>query len=150
MKDSFCIKGKVKIEVFNSNGELKEEQSFDNLVTTAGKNFIARKLVDQVDSERIFSIGIGSGSTAANVADTELETELANVENSYNIYDELAANKTVHLTRFGQGVGTGTISEVGLFTNADPKVLVCRAIVGTPIVKDADEIINISWELTVG
>lgn len=148
MKESLSIKGKVKIEIFNSLGELLEERSFNNLVTTAGKSFIARKLVDQVDEERIFSIGIGSGSTAANIADTELETELANVENSYNIYDELTENTTIHLAKFGQGIGTGTINEVGLFTSSN--VLVCRAIVGTPIVKASDQIINISWELTVG
>jgi len=150
MKDSFNIKGRVKIEVFNSDGVKQEERIFDNLVTTAGKNFIARKLVDQVDSEQIFSVGIGSGSTAANVADTELETELANVENAYNLYDEDSGNKTLHLARFNAGVGTGTIREVGLFTNADPQTLICRALVGTPIVKEADQLINISWELTVG
>lgn len=147
MSDSLKIIGTVTLQLFDKDGNLKQEGVVNNLVTTAGKNLLARKVIS--DSEAISSIGIGSGTTTPTVADTALTTQLANVELLYQIVDIVDTNAVVFLTTFEENVGTGTINEVGLFSDSSPQKLVCHALVSPAFEKEVTDYVNVSWKLTL-
>jgi hypothetical protein len=147
MSDSLKITGTVTLKLFDKDGNLKQEGVVNNLVTTAGKNLIARKVIS--DSEVISSIGIGSGVTTPTVTDTALTTELANIELLYQMVDAVETNSIVFVTTFEENVGTGTINEVGLFSDSSPQKLVCHALVSPAFVKESTDYVNVSWKLTL-
>jgi hypothetical protein len=147
MSDSLKITGTVTLKLFDKDGNLKQEGVVNNLVTTAGKNLLARKVIS--DSEVISSIGIGSGLTAPAINDTTLTTQLANVALLYQMVDTVETNAIVFLTTFEENVGTGTINEVGLFSDSSPQKLVCHALVSPAFVKENTDYVNVSWKLTL-
>lgn len=146
--EKLSVKGIVELELVSANGEVKQKQIVNNLVTTAGKNFIVRKIID--DSENIASIGIGSGNTAASLSDTQLESELASEDVRFQFIDTENTNILVNISTFAESVGTGTVREVGLFSDSSPKTLLCRTVVSTPFEKSATDYLNVSWKIKIG
>ena len=51
--------------------------------------------------------------------------------------------------RFGAGVGSGTIREVGMGGNTSGTELVCRQLLGTPITKVATQSLDVIWRWTI-
>lgn len=148
IEEEIKVTGVVDIELYSANGELKHQETINNLVTTAGKNFIVRKIIN--DAEDIGSIGIGSGTTPATLTDVELESELANVAVRFQFIDTIETNILFNVSTFEENVGTGTIREVGLFSDSSPQKLLCRTVVSTPFVKDATDYLNVSWKIKIG
>lgn len=115
-----------------------------HLVTTAGKQFLASAFNNVVEPEVMKYHGFGTGTTAANIADTALETELttqyavnstrptgtqANTGATYTTVGTLAPDANVAITEWGllsqAATGGGTLfdrqvfSAVNLSANAD-------------------------------
>lgn len=147
MSDSLKITGTVTLQLFDKDGNLKQKGVVNNLVTTAGKNLLARKIIS--DPESISSIGIGEGVTTPTITDTELTDQLANVGLLNQIVDTINTNEIVFVTTFEENVGTGTINEVGLFSDSSPQTLVCHALVSPAFVKESTDYVNVSWKLTL-
>jgi hypothetical protein len=103
---------------------------------------------------------LGSGTTIPNNTDTALAAFLASSNvatpgfdaNSSSYADRIEVFRSV---RFGAGVGTGTITELGMSNSATTGNLFCRALikdsVGSPIsvVKGPNDIIDIEYRLTM-
>ena len=148
MIEEIEITGIVDITLYSFDGKVKHQETINNLVTTAGKNFIVRKIIS--DSEEISSIGIGSGTTVATLSDSDLESVLANEPVRFQFIDTVETNILFNVTTFEENVGTGTINEVGLFSDSSPQNLLCRTVVTTPFVKDATDYLNVSWKIKIG
>jgi hypothetical protein len=148
MKENLQIAGIVDLELVSKDGLVKYKNTINNLTTIAGKNLAVRRLLG--DQETISSIGIGSGTTAAADTDTSLESSLANEDIRFQFIDSINNNILVNSTTFAENVGTGTINEVGLFSNSSPQKLLCRAIVNTPFEKAATDYLNVSWKIKIG
>lgn len=146
--DELKVTGIVDVVLYSADGKVKHQESVKNLVTTAGKNFIVRKIVN--DSENISSVGIGSGTTSATLLDTELESTLANEPVRFQSVDTIDTNVLINITTFEENVGNGTINEIGLFSNSTPQKLLCRTVVTTPFVKGATDYLNVSWKIKIG
>lgn len=140
------IEGTVELSLFDTDKNLIKTVQVNNLVTTLGKNFIVRKINN--DSEDIDSISIGSGTTAPTLSDTDVETELANNAVLFQSVDTVNTNEILFTTTFAENVGTGTINEVGLFT--DSNTLVCRTVLSTPFEKSASEYLTVTWKIKIG
>lgn len=140
------IEGTVELSLFDTDKNLIKTVQVNNLVTTLGKNFIVRKINN--DSEDIDSISIGSGTTAPTLSDTDVETELANNAVLFQSVDTVNTNEILFTTTFVENVGTGTINEVGLFT--DSNTLVCRTVLSTPFEKSASEYLTVTWKIKIG
>ena len=70
------IPGNVCIEVFEElTGKVLQREVVHNIVTTAGLEELARRLVLIVPLQRDM-LGVGEGTTAPAITDTGLETEL--------------------------------------------------------------------------
>lgn len=146
MKEHLDVTGTVKLRLHDKEGNLIMSMSTNNLVTTAGKNFIVRKINN--DAEDIDSISIGSGTTAPTLTDSDVETELANNSVLFQSVDTVNTNEILFTTTFEENVGTGTINEVGLFT--DSNTLVCRTVLSSPFEKSASEYLTVTWKIKIG
>jgi hypothetical protein len=148
MNELLNVQGIVEVVLRNQKGNILHQDTFKNLVTTAGKNFIVRKVAN--DTEEVHSISIGFGETAATLIDTELENVLANENILFSGVDTVETNVIIFTTLFAEDVGTGIIKEVGLFTDASPQKLLCRAVLSTPFEKLATDYLTVSWKIKIG
>lgn len=149
IKEKISVKGIVDLLLYDGKThELKHSETVNNLVTTAGKNFIVRKILS--DAETVKSITIGSGTTAATVDDTSIESELANIDVRFEFIDNADINVVHFVTTFAENIGTGNITEIGLLSNSNPQKLLCRTVVTTPFQKAATDYLVVSWKLQIG
>jgi len=72
------LKGHLEIVLFGNDGIEKDRRSVDNLVTTAGKVFIASRM-DGTSSGAMSHMAVGTSTTAAAVGQTTLVSESARV-----------------------------------------------------------------------
>jgi hypothetical protein len=139
------IRGDVEIRLYSADDELLHEQEVRNLVTDAGKALLTRKLIG--DTEAIQSIGIGSGSTPATGSDTELESEVAEVDVRFQSTENNIAS---FIATFEENVPSSdtTVREVGLFSDQD--LLICRTVLDSSFVKATTDYLVINWKLQIG
>lgn len=86
------------------------------MITTVGLNHIADQLAAIVEAV-MSHMAIGTGTTPENAADTTLGTEVARVALDSKV-SSVGPPKVTYIATFGAGVGTGAITEVGVFNDA--------------------------------
>lgn len=146
--DTIKLVGKVKLDLLDSNGSLKQTFTKDNLVVATGKSYIASRMISN-NTPLVSHMAIGTANVAPSSNNVLLLGEIGRaVINSFNISD----NTVTFSSQFGAGVGTGTISEAGIFnsqnTTANTGTMLCR-VNFNDINKGASDIIVISWNVTV-
>jgi hypothetical protein len=140
------VKGRIKFDLFDSTGKLKDSREINNVVVTVGKNFLAAWLAAASQAGYFMQyIGLGTGTNAANSADTALQTELATrvagtLSSSTNVWQNQAT--------FGAGVNTGAITEAGIFSASAAGTLLARQVFGV-INKAAGDSLQITWQITL-
>lgn len=141
--DGLKITGALEVTVFGADGAVKESRSIKNLVVTAGKNFIAARMVGTPTA--MSHMAVGAGTTAADVADTTLGSELGRVA----LASSASSGAVVtHTATFGAGTGTGAVTEAGIFNASSGGTMQCRSVF--PVVnKGADDGMSITWTVTV-
>lgn len=145
MKDKTRVLGRVRFVLRDEKtGEVKRDFTTDNLITTVGLTFIASRM-DGVTSTAMGWMAVGTGTTAANVADTTVETETARV-----VLDSStpSTNTVVYVATFPAGTGTGALTEAGVLNAASAGDLLCHTIY-TVINKAAGDSLTITWTVTV-
>lgn len=146
MEDTLKITGKIKFELRNENGDVKEVREINNTVVTAGKNFLAAWLAAASQAGKFMEyISLGTGTNAASSADTTLQTELATrvagtLTSSTNVWQNIAV--------FGAGVNTGAITEAGVFSASTAGTLLARQTFSV-INKAAGDSLQITWQITL-
>jgi len=144
LNELFKLTGKVHVAVTNERGEVVEQRAA-NLVVTTGKNFTASRMVG-VASNVMSHMAIGEGATAAVVGDTTLQTELARVALTAAT---ATTNVVTYTATFGVGVGTGAVTEAGIFNASSAGTMLCRVVFAV-VNKGANDTIAITWTVTVG
>jgi hypothetical protein len=143
IRDGLKITGDVEIKLFDKNGDVKDSRTIKNLVVTAGKVFIAARMVGTPTA--MSHMAIGTDVTAATLADTALGTEIGRVALSSSTSTGAVVT---HSATFGAGVGTGAIVEAGIFNSSSDGTMQCRSVF--PVVnKGADDGMSITWTITV-
>lgn len=138
-EENMKLTGKLQIAL---NGEVV--QKVDNLVVTAGKNFVASRMKDAT-ATAMSHMGIGSGSSAAAAGDTALGNQLdRNALTSTTVTN----NEVVYAATFAAGEGTGAVTEAGIFNAASSGTLLCRTVFST-VNKGAADSLAITWTVTV-
>jgi hypothetical protein len=143
IRDGLKITGNLEIKLLDKNGDVKDSRIVKNLVVTAGKEFIAARMVG---TPTVMShMAIGSDNTAADVGDTALGSELGRVA----LASSTSTGAVVtHTATFGAGVGTGAVVEAGIFNASSGGTMQCRSVF--PVVnKGADDGMSITWTITV-
>lgn len=149
LQDSIHPKGWLEIILTDEFGNEKLRLPANNLVVETGKQLFARRMsgVTTGTSAAISHMTVGSSNTTVVAGDVALG---AMIPSSTVALDTIAA--TTHViamtATFGPGVGTGQISEAGLFNAASSGVMVCRTVF-TTFEKFAPDTLTINWNLSV-
>ncbi len=144
LNDTLTLKGNVKIEILDQNGQVKDTREIHNLVVTAGKEFIASRMVGATAAV-MSHMAIGSGNTAAAAGQTALAAELGRVA----LASSAASGVVVtHAATFPPGTGTGAVVEAGIFNAASAGTMQCRTVFAV-VNKGADDAMAITWTITV-
>lgn len=137
--------GRLNIQVIGPDGMIKEEQTVDNLVVSVGLNFIASRMKDAT-ATAMSHMAVGSGTAAAASGNTTLGTELGRVALSSTT---VTNNAVGFSATFGAGVGTGAVTEAGLFNASSAGTMLCRTVFSV-VNKAAADTMSITWTVTIG
>ena len=146
INDNFPIKGDLHIVVKDSKtGEVKVDRLEKNLVVTAGKEWIASRMVG-TSANTMGYMAVGTDSTSPAAGNTTLGAEVARVA----VTSQTASTNTVtYVATFGAGVGTGALTEAGLF-NANTAGTMLSRTTYSVINKGSGDEMTVTWVITVG
>ena len=144
MIDNLKVKGKLHIVLTDEFGNLKHEDTVDNLVVTAGLGFIASRMAG-TSSAVMSHMAIGTGTVAAAAGNTTLGTEVNRQALGSTTH---SAATVVYVATFNPGAGTGAITEAGILNNSSGGTLLCRTIFAV-VNKAAGDTLTINWTVTV-
>ena len=145
--DKMNALGRVHIQVFDAEGNLKEEQTVKNLVVTTGLNHIADRLGASSPATRMSHMEVGTGTTAPAAGDTALETAIASSRVSLTS-QTVSTNTVEYVGDFPAGTGTGAVTEAGVFNASSAGTMLCRTTFSV-VNKGAADTLKITWTLTV-
>lgn len=136
----------VTIVVRGPDGKVKHSETCHNLITTVGKNGIADQLVASPAISKPSHMAIGTGTNAAALGDTTLQTEL---DRNALTSKTRSTNVVTMVGDWAAGDGTGAITEAGIFDASSSGNLYARAVFSV-VNKAAADTLSISWTFTVG
>jgi hypothetical protein len=139
INDDLKITGRLIIE---KNGEVVQE--VDNLVVTAGKNWVIDRMKDA--NTVMTHMELGTGTTAAAAGDTALETIISSSRTS--LTTTTSGTSITYTCTFAAGTGTGAVTEAGIFdatTGGDMLARTAFAVVN----KGASDSMTITWTVTI-
>jgi len=142
--EDFKITGNVKFEM---NGELIRE--VPNLVTTAGKGFVAASMLKTTSNSpaAMTHMELGTGTTNPAAGDTTLETIVSGSRTAVATPSVSGAVVT-YVCTFAAGTGTGALTEAGILNASSGGTLLCRTEFAV-INKGASDSMTVTWTITV-
>ena len=132
-------------------GNWQNFKTVSNLITNAGFAGAASR-INGADSEAVFTyIAVGTGTTAANVADTTLETEttvsgLSRAAGTASRVTTTQTNDTAQITKTFSVTGTVAVTESGVLNAATAGVLLCRQVFSVINIINKDSL-TITWKI---
>lgn len=145
MNSDLKITGELEVTLLDEFGNIKHQDTYKNLVVTVGKNFIASRMKDAT-ATAMTHMGIGSGTTAADVGQTALVTQISN---RIALASTTVTNHQVaYAATFGAGVSSGAITEAGIFNASTAGTMLSRTVFNV-VNKGASDILNINWTISV-
>lgn len=143
--ESITVKGNLSIVVLDENHQVKETRDVNNLVVASGKNYIANRMTSNANV--IMShMAVGSGNASPTTADTALGSEITRIALDSTT---LNGNTITYLATYSAGVGTGPLTEAGIFNDPASGTMLCRTRFDV-VNKANTDIVVITWNVTVG
>lgn len=146
VQENMRLSGYVKIVLIDADGNVKEKREINNLVVTAGKNFIASRMKDAT-ATAMSHMAVGTNGSATLVDDTALHNEIASSRVALSS-TTVSTNTVTYTCIFGAGVGTGAITEAGIFNAASAGTMLCRTVFSV-INKGVSDTLTFTWTVTV-
>ena len=141
MNDFMKLTGQLQIY---KNGELVRD--IPNLVVTAGKVWLMT-LAQSGSGTPMSHMAVGTGTTAAAITDTILETENARV--ALTVAGGTRTNASISFEGvFPAGTGTATLTEAGILNAASTGTLLARTVFSA-ISKGASDSLTITWTVSL-
>ncbi len=138
INEDLKLKGKLKIALND-----KVVQEVDNLVVTAGKNFVADRMKN--NSTVMGYMAVGTGSTAAAAGNTTLGSESdRNALTSTTVTN----NEVAYVGTWAAGDASVAITEAGLFSASSGGTMLARTVFSA-VNKGASDSLTITWTITV-
>lgn len=144
-KENLFADVNVKFELFDADGILKSVTEVHNAVTAAGKNGIADQLLASASLGKPTHMELGTGASGT----TKLTTFVSGSRQAFTSKTR-ATNVVTMIGNFGAGVGTGNITEAGIFDSATPdggNMWMYASFTAIP--KGATDTLQITWTLTI-
>jgi len=148
IKDQLKISGQLNIVLTDKFGNVKEEREVKNLVVNAGLAFIISRMVGTAKAV-MSHMALGSGTTAAAAAQTNLVTTLGSREAlDSSTITGTNSEKVQYVASFEPGDATGAVTEAGIFNALTAGDMLCRTVF--PVVnKGADDTMSVTWTVTL-
>ena len=144
IQDGIGITANVLIELFGPDGKLKEKREIHNTVTAAGKNDSADQLLLAPTTAKPGWMEVGTGVPGA----TLLGAFIAGSRTALSSKTRLT-NVVTMICTFGPGVGTGAITEAGIFNIVTENTVDMYVSSNFLVVnKLAADSLQITWTLT--
>lgn len=143
MDTKFSVSGELVLTLIDEHGSVKEQQTVKNLVVTAGREYIASRMIGTAQSV-MTSIAIGTGVTDPAAGQTTLGVEVD--RNTFNTAATVSGPTASYSAQFIAGEGTGAITEAGIFNAAN--VMLCRTKFNV-INKGSLDTLTINWNVTI-
>jgi len=116
----------------------------DNLVVTAGKNFVASRMKDTTKAA-MTHMAVGTGTTTAAASQTALVTE--NDRNTLTS-TTVTGNAIAYVCTWAAGDATAALTEAGIFNASSGGDMLCRTVFSVVNKASADSM-TITWTVTV-
>jgi hypothetical protein len=143
MKTLISPQGRVSLQLYDKDNNLLQEQVKSNLIVNTGLAFLANALVTASASPFSY-IGVGTGTNAPGPTDTTLQTEVARVAISNSVTGAICTM----VVSLGSGVGTGALTEAGVFNAASSGTMFSR-VEFSAVNKAPSDTLVITWTFTV-
>ena len=146
--ENLKLSGQLNIVLRDKAGNVKDTRELKNLVVNTGLAYIVSRMVGT--SKAVMShMAIGSGTTAAAAAQTDLVSVLGSREALDSSTIAGSNNeKVVYVSGFEAGDGTGAVTEAALFNAASSGDMLCRTVFAV-VNKAADDTMSITWTITL-
>ena len=140
-QDGITLKGKLIISLNN-----KIVRETNNMVVTAGKEWVADRMSNA--STVMTHMGIGTGSTTEALGDTDLDTAIGLRLGLTTSGGVVAGAVITYACHYPSGAHTGAIREAGIFTAATSGTMLARTVFSV-VNKGALDSMTISWAVTI-
>jgi hypothetical protein len=144
--EKFRLISNVKFELRDKNGKLKLERELHNTTTNAAKYGLIDQILASPSLNKPGWIELGTGTPGATLLG-------AYISESRTAFDTMTRNLNVvtMVVEFGAGVGTGSITEAGIFdiVTQNTANMWAYATGFTAIPKAADDILTVTWTFTL-
>lgn len=153
IEEKIKLTGTIFAEVRDRNGKLKERREIKNLITSAGKAALAGLLLTDVAGTAFDYIAIGTGTNAANVSDTTLQTEASTngasrVAGTGTRVTTSVTNDTAQLVASWTFSGSFAITEAGILNASSNGTLLARQVFSAINVASGDQL-QITWQVQI-
>ena len=138
INDDLRLTGALTISL---NGVVVQETN--NLVVTAGKNWVADRMNDA--NTVMTHMELGTGTNAAAAGDTTLQTEL---DRNALTSTTVSTNTIAYSCTWAAGDGTGAITEAAILDAASSGDMLARTVFSV-VNKGASDSITITWTITI-
>ena len=138
INDNLRLTGALTISL---NGVVVQET--DNLVVTAGKNWVADRMNNA--NTVMTHMALGTSATAAAAGQTALVAEL---DRNGLTSTTVSTNTIAYACTWAAGDGTGAITEAGIFDAASSGDMLARTVFSV-VNKGASDSITITWTITI-
>lgn len=148
LNENIKAQGQLEIVLRDGDNNIKTTLNVPNLVVTMGKSYIASRIASNT-ANVMSHMEIGTNATVPDATNTTLGFAVANSRTALNVSGgTVSSTQVVYTAVFGAGVGTGPLTEAGIFNAASVGSMLCRTTF--PLVnKDVSDSLTISWKLTI-
>ncbi len=145
INEDLKLRGDVALVLKDKNGNVKESRKINNLVVSAGLDFICSRMAGT--SAAVMShMALGSSTTAAAAGQADLVSVLGSREALDS--STASANTIVYVSSFEAGEGTGAVTEAGIFNAASSGAMLCRTVFAV-VNKAVDDTMSVTWTITL-
>jgi hypothetical protein len=144
------LTGEFDLVLYDKTGKVKERKHVKNITVTTGFQAVS-DMMGKASAQPVgFTYcGIGTGTIAPAIGDTNLGTPATCLAGGYT---SSSATVWTNTTTFGAGVGTGSITEAGMFsstwTTGVGTTMLCRQTFGV-VTKGAADTLVVTWQYTL-
>lgn len=139
------VAGIIDVEVTTEHDGtiVTERQAIKNLVVDAGLNLIRDRLAG-TSSAYVTHLAVGTNAAAVTALQTTLSTEVFRNVLTQTI---TSSTKTVQFKLYlaANEANGNTLREIGLFTASTGGTMYARALLASPIVKNASTTVTFTW-----
>jgi hypothetical protein len=132
-------------------GQWTTGKAIPNLITNAGRALISGLINGSGSPAAATYVAVGTGATAANAADTTLQTEsstsgLSRAAGTVSLVTTSVTNDTAQVTKTFTVTGSVAVTEAGLLNAASTGTLLARQVFSAINVVNGDSL-QITWKI---